>query len=424
MSLETRLDLYSMIEAERKRPLVVYATSSRPNASGNMAADVIPQLLDQLNLIPKNIDSVDLLVVSQGGDPSVAWRTICLLRERFQKVGVLVPSSAFSAATLLCLGADEIVMHHYGNLGPVDPQVTVRKKINNESTEIKFGFEEVVSFIQFVRDRAHITDQAALTTIIGKMLDDTGTVSIGVAVRGSMQSLTLGENLLRMHMRGEGEASKAKDIAEILNKKFYNHGHALGRAEAKSIGLKVTDCGDGLAANMWSVWEALETEMKMREAFNPMTELMNSATSAPLFAPLTSISMPQGLPPAMMQMVFQQLASQLQIPMNAIPPVDCTLTFAVVESTRLCSRFAVRRKIFGSRQPDANIQIVMAECQQGWEKVEIPENWVNPPVTLQLSEGLDEDTLPINAPSNSAVESSPPVAPVRRNQRASRKASK
>ncbi len=242
MTLEDRIGLYEQIEEHRKRPLVVYDTSSRKNAHGNMAADVIPELLDQLRSVPADVKEIDLLVVSQGGDPSVAWRTICLLRERFERVGVLVPQSAFSAATLLCLGADEIVMHRYGNLGPVDPQVTVkRKNNNNEAYEMRFGYEEVISFIEFIRDHAHITDQAALTSIVGKLLDDTGTVPIGAAVRGSMLSLTLGENLLRMHMNGDGEAAKAKDIAEILNKKFYHHGHALGRSEAKAIGLKVAD---------------------------------------------------------------------------------------------------------------------------------------------------------------------------------------
>ncbi len=48
-----------------------------------------------------------------------------LLRERFKKVSVLIPYVAYSAATLLALGADEIVMHPFSNLGPVDPQFII-----------------------------------------------------------------------------------------------------------------------------------------------------------------------------------------------------------------------------------------------------------------------------------------------------------
>ena len=63
---------------------------------------------------------MDLLLVSNGGDPVVSWRIISLLRERFKKVGVLLPYQAYSAATLVALGADDIVMHPFSNLGPVE----------------------------------------------------------------------------------------------------------------------------------------------------------------------------------------------------------------------------------------------------------------------------------------------------------------
>jgi hypothetical protein len=47
------------------------------------------------------------LVVSNGGDPITVARIIGLLRERFSKVSVLLPYVAFSAATLVALGAME-----------------------------------------------------------------------------------------------------------------------------------------------------------------------------------------------------------------------------------------------------------------------------------------------------------------------------
>src|SRR5438105_3259664 len=100
MSLPDRIARYKQIEKLRRRPLLVFITSNRPKANGLMAADVIPEFLDQLSLVPPSVKAIDLLVASQGGDPTVAWRTMCLLRERFNEIGVLVPQSAFSAATL------------------------------------------------------------------------------------------------------------------------------------------------------------------------------------------------------------------------------------------------------------------------------------------------------------------------------------
>ena len=125
MPYQERIDLYKAIEKLRGKPLIVYVTSSRPGpgASGLMAGDVIHEFANQLLKIPNDVEEVDILIVSNGGDATVAWRVISMLREKFKRVSVLLPYAAFSAATLLALGADEIVMHPFSNLGPVDPQL-------------------------------------------------------------------------------------------------------------------------------------------------------------------------------------------------------------------------------------------------------------------------------------------------------------
>jgi ClpP class serine protease len=129
MSYTDRVGLFTQIEEIRKRPLISYITSSRPDASAQMASDVIPEFANHILSVPEEKKEIDLLIVSMGGDPTVAWRIISMLRERFEKIGVLLPYAAFSAATLLSLGADEIVMHPFANLGPVDPQMTYSKRI-------------------------------------------------------------------------------------------------------------------------------------------------------------------------------------------------------------------------------------------------------------------------------------------------------
>jgi hypothetical protein len=53
MALKDRLAKYAEIERIRARPLIVYVTSSRQNAEGNMAPDALAELSDQLLLIPR-----------------------------------------------------------------------------------------------------------------------------------------------------------------------------------------------------------------------------------------------------------------------------------------------------------------------------------------------------------------------------------
>ena len=82
MSGAERWELYTKIEALRGRPLVVFVTSSRLNAHGEIGADAVTQLLDQLQLLTPDTTKLDFLIASQGGDPTAAYRMVSLLRER------------------------------------------------------------------------------------------------------------------------------------------------------------------------------------------------------------------------------------------------------------------------------------------------------------------------------------------------------
>ena len=156
MGLNERLAIYEKIETHRKRPLLVYVTSKREGINASMATDALPFLIDQLNQLPVGTTELDFLIVSFGGDPMVAWRIMSLIRQHgINKVSVLIPQSAYSAATLLALGADEIVMHPNGHLGPVDMQITTFA----DGKTKKFSTEDISAFLEFVRERLGITDQ-------------------------------------------------------------------------------------------------------------------------------------------------------------------------------------------------------------------------------------------------------------------------
>jgi hypothetical protein len=372
MALSDRLQLYARLEELRDRPLMVYVTSSRPKASGLMASDAVPQLLDQLTRIPASEKKVDLLVVSQGGDPTVAWRAMSLLRERFDEVAVLIPQAAYSAATLLALGANEIVMHPHGNLGPVDPQVVVKRKPAgaDQEVELRFGYEELTGFLQFAKGEAGLSDQQHIGSLLQFVCQEVGAVTVGAAARGSLLSISMGEKLLRMHMPGEGDVAKAKAIAEALNKKFFHHGYPVSRSEAKEIGLKVADSNSQVEDVMWQIWSDIEKELRIRTPFDPGKELANSQAGAILLAPPQQVNLPANLPPQLAQQVLASVLGQIQV--AAIPPVEFQLIHAVMESRRHASRFVVEGKILATRMPDLQLKMNLINTSSGWIDIEVP----------------------------------------------------
>ena len=169
MAYKERKEIYSKIEKIRNRPLLVYVTSLKQGIQVMMAQDVIVEIIRHINLIESNNKGIDVLIISTGGDPIVSLRINNMLRDRYKKIGVMIPYIAYSAATLLAIGADEIIMHPYANLGPVDPQLVVPKP--NQPPMI-FAYEDIKKYVEFVKDIG-ISDQELmqksfelLTTII------------------------------------------------------------------------------------------------------------------------------------------------------------------------------------------------------------------------------------------------------------------
>ena len=269
MAYDSRVELYQRIETVRGHPLITYVTSLRQNGGGQMASDVIPEFARQILAIPAQEEHVDILMVSTGGDPIAAWRIVSMLRERFKTVSMLLPYTAYSAATLLALGADKIVMHPFSHLGPVDPQIVTNHQREGQRPDAgHFGSEDLVHYLGFVREDVGITDQAELQKAFELLCKDVGSLRIGVAKRSAQLSLSLGERLLCLHMQDHNEA---RTIAESLTKSFYHHGYTVGRTEAKQIGLPVEEPEEDIEKLLWQVWQDLEDEMECNNPFSPNT---------------------------------------------------------------------------------------------------------------------------------------------------------
>jgi hypothetical protein len=393
--LKERLSLYRRLEEKRGRPLIAYVTSTRGGAEGQMSGDSVSEIQLQLQELPKGTKALDLLIASVGGDPTVAWRIVSLIRERCDNFSVLVPHAAYSAATLIVLGADEIIMHPNGNLGPTDPQITVKKSAAKE--EVRFGSEDLTAFLKFVKDNVSAKDEHVHADAFKKFCEDAGSsIAIGVAARGSQLSVTMGEKLLQLHMKGETK-SKAKDIAQKLTKEFFHHGYPVNRSEAEEIGLKVAKRDAEVEDLMWRIWSSLSDDLKLREPFSPVGLLKENPGCAPLFAPVPTASIPANLPPDVMQQVVNQVLAQCGI--AGVPATPFENVHAVVESARLASQFVTRGMIFASRLPDLTFKVSNLVERQGWETVH--------PIGKVSAEPPTPETAPAEAPSQAT-----PATPV------------
>lgn len=363
MSYQSRCGLYREIEQARGNPLVTYITSLRPNATGQIAPDVIPEIVRQITDIPEGTPEIDLLVVSNGGDPIVAWRIVNLLRERFERYNVLLPYAAYSAATLLALGADKIIMHPFANLGPVDPQITSTRQNEGQNPQIShFGSEDLTHYLAFVRENVGVTDQRELQQAFELLCKDVGALAIGAAKRSSQLMLSLGEKLLTLHMSDKNEA---RTIAESLNRSFYHHGYSVGRKEAINLRLAVVEePNHELEKLIWDVWQDVAQEMECNNPFDPLELIFQKDDAAEALSTANYVSLPLNLPPQLLQQTYNQIMQQVNV--RPVIPVEFELFFATVESTRSRSQFRQRGEIRAIRLPDMNINVNITPKFQKW----------------------------------------------------------
>ena len=361
MGYTERLELYKEVESIRNRPLLVYVTSIRPNGAAEMSADALPVIIEQVESLYKTSENIDLLIVSNSGDPIVSLRIISILRERFKSIGVLVPYVAFSAATILALGADEIVMHPYSNLGPVDPQLTVtRQTPAGQASNMQFSSEDIRNYIEFIRKDVGITDQAELISAFNSLASEVGSVPIGYSRRSQQLSLSLSEKMLGTHME---DKSRAATIAQTLNTSYYHHGYAVNRAEASEIGLNVVNPDEKLEQLLWDIWMDFSQEMKCAEPLDVLAEVLSDPDARAQLFNVPSVTIPVGLPPELIPAVLQSV----QIPLRQTKPIESDTLIASIESCKSCSSLRIHLSTICWREANMNITYNTTQSSEGWQ---------------------------------------------------------
>jgi hypothetical protein len=341
MGYAERLPLIASIEAERKSQVICYLTSLRPGVPSAMAEDQVRVFFDHLNLLPeKKTKQIDIFLVSNGGSTTVPWRLVALLREFAEKLAVLIPYRAYSAATLVALGADEIIMHPFAELGPIDP--TVSNEFNPTDQmggRLGISVEDVKAYIHFVKSTVGITHEDELVQTIKILAEKVHPLALGNVERFLSQSRLIAKRLLRTHM-ATAEAHIIDEIIENMASKLYFHGHPINRKEARDdLHLKVSPSSNNqLEELMWNLYLDFEAEFENTSIFNPA-----------------------GI-----------LVTQTQ-PQNAPNSVDCTLLHAMIESPKLSSRFTTRHRFTSLQLAPGQTAIRDDVLSQLWSHSPVPE---------------------------------------------------
>jgi ClpP class serine protease len=262
MGRDERREIIEKIEGLRGSRVLAYVTGDRAPIAAQIGDDAVRPIYDHLREMG-HVERLDLFLYSRGGAIDIPWRKVTALRAVAGEWNALIPFRANSAATLLALGADKIVMGPQGELGPIDPIMNIQRVVSGpgggEGTFVQesINVEDVMAYIKFVKDRAGLSDQAALAGSLTKLTERLDAVVLGSAHRTHSHIRDVARRMLLSRKEPPSEQAMAA-VVETLAERVYAHGHAIGRKEADEIGLPVEAAQGELDASLWDLLRAYE----------------------------------------------------------------------------------------------------------------------------------------------------------------------
>ena len=268
------------IERLRGSRVISYVTGDRNPISARIGDDAVRPFFDVLRELDP-AEKLDLFIYSRGGAIEVPWRIASALRQYATNWNILIPFRANSAATLLALGADEIVLGRHGELGPIDPILSIQRRTgvpghpDGTPVDDTINVEDVMAYLRFVREQVGLTDQSALAESLGRLAERLDAVGLGSVYRTRSHIRDVAHRMLTSRQTPPNDRVM-ETIVETLATRVYAHGHAIGFSEARDIGLPVVEAEDDLEVAMWALLCKYEADLKLREPVDPAERVIDS----------------------------------------------------------------------------------------------------------------------------------------------------
>jgi hypothetical protein len=316
--------------------------------------DTVRKIYKHLKVLKPGKTDIDLFLHSNGGESTVPWRLVTLIREYAKQFRVLIPHRAFSAATLTAMGADEVVMGPMAMLGPTDPTVTNPfNPVDPTSPPNRIGIsvEDVTAYLALVREDAGIREEKNTLEAFRALTNSVHPLALGNVKRHLSLSRLMAKKLLGLHMDEKTDKHRIQKIIDNFTSKLFFHGHPINRHEAvEQVGLStVKDAKGELEELMWNLYSEYEQEMKMEEPFRADMEFLTHFPNLPLpQAPMPGAPLAPAVP--------------------SITPLETTV-IAAVESVNYSDVFTVDYEISGEKLPTGAINVSMIIRRQGWVSI-------------------------------------------------------
>lgn len=203
--------------------------------------------------------AADIVIHGPGGYPHAAYLIARELRRHFEHLTAFVPAEAKSAATLITLAADELVLGELGELGPLDVQFSEKQSddvpVDKSCLERFQALDQLYQYAQdtfdaIVKDTIEgggmRADEACriatdfASKICGPMYAQINPDALAESARHLEVGFQYADRILRRY-RPQLYAEAGPQIIERLVKAYPSHDFIIDREELGEMGLPVRD---------------------------------------------------------------------------------------------------------------------------------------------------------------------------------------
>jgi hypothetical protein len=224
---------------------------------GELRTGLIPHFRTAVEKMADNgsrRNAIGICLTTPGGEAEAVEKMVEIVRHHYEQVYAIVPRTAMSAGTILCMACDRIWMDYSSSLGPIDPQVPDReekflvpalgyldkvseliaKSIHGEISPAEFAILQAqdLAMIRFYEQAKELSISLLkqwLTRYKFKDWSVHGTTNAGSDVTQAQKE------------------PRAQEIAELLsdNNYWHSHGRMIGMETLRNLlRLKIDDFGE------------------------------------------------------------------------------------------------------------------------------------------------------------------------------------
>lgn len=226
-----RQELIKEIQNKKGDTKVITYISKYGHPAAMINSDDTKPIDDMLRSVGKT-KNLELIIHSAGGYSENAKKIVKMCREYCENFTVVVPDAAKSAATIISLGGDKIIMSNTSELGPIDPQFIIFGPQGQPQTVPAWTI--VRSFDEIIKNAVDENGKIKIAYI--PLLNNIDIAKVKEAREALTNAKKIAEEFLKEWMLKD-DHNKAKETSRVLaeGEKYTLHAHLIDWKEAKSL---------------------------------------------------------------------------------------------------------------------------------------------------------------------------------------------